>query len=250
MKISLIMAAFNSEVTIGRAIESFLRQDYQDGELIVVDGASRDETCAIVSGFQSSRIRLQSAPDGGIYDALNRGILRAKGEIIGTLHSNDVLAHSGVLSTVATAMSDPTLDAVYADVVFFKPGDLTRVVRRSRSSTFSPQRLSWGCMPAHPALYLRRRLFDRYGVYPIDYSIAGDFHLMCRIFQDPATIYRHIDEVWTNMEAGGASTSGLRSKIKISREILKACRDTGVRTNIMKIMARYPGKLLEIMYGR
>jgi glycosyltransferase involved in cell wall biosynthesis len=217
-------------------------------ELVVVDGASTDRTVEIVQGFESPLVQVHSARDRGIYDALNKGIARATGDVVGILHSNDYFASPTILNQVAEAFADPNLDAVFADVTFFPPGKPDRVVRRYRSNRFRPALLAYGLMPAHPTLYLRRRVFERFGVYRTDFRIAGDFEFIARIFRENRISYRYVEDVWTRMETGGASTGGLRSKMVINAEVLRACRDLGISTSYARLLARYPRKVLEMFH--
>ena len=247
MKISAVMACYNSGATVARAVESFLLQDHAERELVVVDGASKDETCAVVEGFASPLISLASGPDRGIYDAINKGIARAEGEVIGILHSNDRYAHPHVLSRVAEAFAAEDLDAVFADVTFHPPGQPDRVIRRYDSSHFRPERIAAGAMPAHTALFLHRRVFEAHGLYRTDYRIAGDFEFVARVFRKGDIRWRHVPEVWVRMEAGGASTSGLRSKILGTQEVRRACRENGIATSYPRILSKYPRKLLELV---
>lgn len=250
MKISVTTICYNSEASISRTIESFLKQDHRDKELIVVDGASKDRTCEIVRSYQSPEIMLKSEPDAGIYDALNKATRLASGEVIGLLHSNDLYADNKVLSRVAAAFQDPGLDAVFADVSFFAPENVHCVVRRYRSDMFRPAMLAYGLMPAHTTLHLRRSVFDRFGYYKTDYRIAGDFEFVARIFKDDLLSYRYFNEVWTLMETGGASTSGFQSKVRLNREVLRACQDLGIKTNMFWLLSKYPRKLLELVWRR
>ncbi|MEC5292968.1 MULTISPECIES: glycosyltransferase family 2 protein [unclassified Aurantimonas] len=245
MKITTVMVCFNSEATIAKSIDSFLAQDHADRELLVIDGASRDRTCDIVRAYGSPLIRLVSESDKGIYDALNKGIAAASGEVIGVLHSNDLFAGPGVLSQIAQAFAQPELDAVYADVVFFKADAPERTARHFRSDRFSPGTLGWGIMPAHTTLFLRRRVFDRFGQYKTDYKIAGDYEFIARVFHKTGVVSRYIPAIWVRMLAGGASTAGLRSKLLLNREVVRACRENGISTNYFKILSKYPAKLLE-----
>lgn len=247
MKISAVMACYNSEATIGPSIASFLAQDHADRELVVVDGASKDATCAIVRGRSSPLIRLTSEPDRGIYDAINKGIARAEGEVIGILHSNDRFADPGVLSRVAAAFAAGDLDAAYADVTFFAQDAPDRVIRRYDSSHFRPDRLAAGAMPAHTALFLHRRVFEAHGVYRTDYRIAGDFEFVARIFKDGRLRARYFPEVWVNMQSGGASTAGFRSKVEGTREVRRACLENGIATSYPRILSKYPRKILELI---
>lgn len=248
MKISVITVCYNAEATIARTIDSFLEQDYPDREMIVIDGASKDGTCDVVRGYNSPLIRLYSEPDKGIYDALNKGIAKAEGEVIGLLHANDFFAFPRVLSRIAEAFAAPEREAVFADIVFFAPGRPEKITRRYRSDRFSADRLRFGWMPAHPTLFLRRGVFDRFGLYRTDYRIAGDFEFVARIFKDKTLNYLGYKEIWTKMESGGASTAGLRSKITLNKEVLRACRDLGIETNLLMLLSKYPYKILETVF--
>ncbi|MBL4627960.1 MAG: glycosyltransferase [Roseicyclus sp.] len=253
MKLSVIMVAYNSETTVARSVRSFLEQDYADKELIVVDGASTDRTCDIIAevadnaGMAGASISVVSEPDTGIYDGLNKGIGRATGGIIGLLHSNDVFASTGILSRVASAFEGCDLDAVYADVEFFPEHAPEKTTRRYRSGKFSPAQLGHGILPAHPTLFLKSDVFERFGRYDTSYKISGDFEFVARIFKDDSLAYRHFDEVWTRMQTGGASTSGIRSKVTLNVETLRACRTLGIKSNMAKLMVKYLRKLPEFL---
>jgi len=251
LKISVIMAAWNAERTIATAVDSFLAQQHPDRELIVIDGASTDRTRAIVEGFASPLIRLVSEPDKGIYDAINKGIVRAQGDVIGLLHANDRFADPRVLSEVAREMADPDLSVVYADAELHRLGDPSQTVRHYRSDIFSPRRLSLGIMPAHTTMFFRRGVFDEFGLYRTDMRIAADFEFVARVFQRPDLRYRYVPRTWTRMELGGASTTGLRSKIRINSEILRGCKLNGIRSNWGLMLARYAIKIPQffVRYG-
>ncbi|GAB5447983.1 glycosyltransferase family 2 protein [Gymnodinialimonas sp.] len=241
------MAAYNSEATIARSVQSFLDQDHPDKELLVADGASRDRTVAIVSDMADGAVSVVSEPDAGIYDAINKGIGRATGNIVGLLHSNDVFSNRSILSRIASAFDGSDLDAVYADVEFFPANDFGKSIRRYRSGKFSPGVLGHGVMPAHPTLFLRRNVFERFGMYDTSYKIAGDFEFVARIFKDNDLKYQYFDEVWTRMQAGGASTAGIRAKIALNTETLRACRDLGIDSSFSKLMVKYLRKLPEFL---
>lgn len=247
MKISVIMASYNSQRTVSRAISSFLSQDYSNKELIVIDGASRDATCAIVEAFQSPLIRLQSERDNGIYDAINKGIRMAAGEVICLLHSNDFYSDSSILQQVSGLMSADDLDAIYADVEFFRPSVPYTTVRHYRSTRFSPKMLQFGIMPAHPTLFLRRRIFEKFGGYRTDMQIAADFEFIARIFKDDALRSAYVPQTWIRMQAGGASTSGLKSTLLLNSEIIRACRMHGIRSSWPKVLLKYSWKAFELV---
>lgn len=245
MKISVITAVYNRQGTIERSIRSVASQSHFDIEHLIIDGVSQDLTCEIVQACAGPIVTFVSEPDNGIYDAINKGIRASRGEVIALLHSDDRFAHDEVLSGVAAHFEDNALDAVYADVTFFSAQSPGKVIRRYNSGRFSPSKIPWGWMPAHTALFLRRRVFDRFGLYKTDYRIAADFEFIARIFKGGAIMARYVPEVWVNMQAGGISNAGLRSKIILNREIMRACRENGIRSNYLKILSKYPLKLLE-----
>jgi len=245
--ISLITAVRNRAATIGRAMDSVTDQKTPPAEHLVVDGASDDGTLAIVRDRAGPTTRVTSEPDKGIYDALNKGIGAARGRVIGLLHSDDVFADETVLTQVEEAFGDPDLDAVYADATFFRPGAEDRVVRRYSSARFSPEQIAKGIMPAHPTLYLHRRVFERFGLYRTDYRIAADYEFIARIFAGGTLRTRYVPSVWVRMQTGGASTAGLRSKITLNNEVIRACRENGIETGWLKLMSKYPAKLAEMI---
>lgn len=247
MKISVITVSYNSARTIERTLQCVADQDWEDVEHIVIDGASTDGTKQILEHYLRHLAYFVSEPDSGIYDAMNKGLAHATGDVICFLNADDHYASSNVLSKVAFQMRDCNLDALMGDVGFFHERDSKRMVRRYRSDRFSPSRLAWGWMPAHPALFLRKEVFHHVGLFKTNYRIAGDFEFIVRAFRGHALRYLHVPEVLVNMQTGGVSTSGLRSKIILNQEMLRACRENGLQTNMLKILSRYPAKILEIL---
>lgn len=246
MRISIITVAFNAAGTIADTLQSVARQTHPDIEHIVVDGASTDGTLDVVRRHGECVARLISEPDQGIYDAMNKGLRLAKGEIIGFLNADDVYADTGGLARVSALMEKEKLDALFGDVEFVSPARRDRPVRRYRSGRFRPDRIAWGWMPAHPALFMRREVFEKLGGFRTDYKIAGDFEFVARAFSDTELHYQYLPEVLVTMQTGGVSTAGLRAKVLLNREVLRACRDNGVRTNILKILTKYPAKIIEL----
>lgn len=247
MKVTVITVCFNAEQTIGDTLASIAEQNWGDVESLVIDGASTDNTRRIVEQYVGRRTAMRSEPDHGVYDAMNKGVAAASGDVIGFLNADDVYAGPAVLSRVMTIMEDEGLDALLGDVEFFKPENPARTVRRYRSARFTPGRIAWGWMPAHPALFLRRHVYDRFGLFRTDYRIAGDFEYCARIFHDKRLAYRSLPETLVRMRVGGLSTGGWRSTVLLNREVLRACRENGINTNIFKISSKYPAKLLEFL---
>lgn len=247
MKISIITVAFNAIDTLADTLQSVAAQTYGEIEHIIIDGASTDGTQELIARHPGRVSRFISEPDNGIYDAMNKGLALATGEVIGFLNADDVYANDEVLQRVAELMAHNELDAVFGDAEFVNPAHPTRSVRRYRSERFRPDRIAWGWMPAHPALFLKRRIYERYGGFRVDYRIAGDFELVARIFHDGTIRYRHVNEVWVRMRTGGISTGGWRNTVLLNREVLRACTENHIPTSLPKILSKYPVKLFEFL---
>lgn len=248
MQISIVTVAFNAVSTIADTLESVAAQTHPDVEHIVVDGASTDGTLAIVEHYVKHVAHLISEPDTGIYDAMNKGLGLATGEIIGFLNADDVYADNGVLGRVSAIMAKDRLDAVFGDAEFVSPARPNQPLRRYNSERFRPERIAWGWMPAHPALFLKRSVYDRFGKFRTDYRIAGDFELVARIFRGGTLTYQHVPEVWVRMRTGGISTGGWRNTLLLNQEVLRACRENDIPTSLPKILSKYPAKLLEFFH--
>lgn len=248
MKISVITVCFNSAQTIADTLQSVATQTHPEIEHIVVDGSSTDGTLDVIERHEQHVARLISEPDRGIYDAMNKGLALASGDVIGFLNADDVYADNGVLERVSATMARDDLDALFGDVAFFSSNDPQRDVRIYRSVRFRPDRIAWGWMPAHPALFVRREVFQRVGVFRTDYRIAGDFEFVARAFGKNTLRYRHLPEVLVRMRTGGISTAGWRNTLLLNREVLRACRENGIQTNMLKVLSKYPAKLLEYFH--
>lgn len=250
MKISIITVCYNSVSTIGRTLRSVREQTYESIEHIVIDGGSTDGTLDILSHEGLHLAAIISDKDDGIYDAMNKGLSLATGDIIAFLNADDLYKDKYVISNVLSIMNSEKLDALYGDVEFFKEGAEERVVRRYDSSRFTPDRLGWGFMPAHPALFIRRVLFDELGKFRTDFQIAGDFEFIVRLFTRDDLIFKYYPYCLVRMQLGGVSTSGIRATLKLNSEIIRGCRANGITTNWLKLLARYPLKLLEFLVLR
>jgi glycosyltransferase involved in cell wall biosynthesis len=246
MKTSVITVSFNSAATIGETLSSLAEQTWPEIEHIVVDGGSTDDTLDIVRGRGKHVAYMVSEPDDGIYDAMNKGVAAATGDIIGFLNADDRYAHKDALRNVASAMASGDIDAVFGDVAYFRSEDPNRVVRRYHSARFRPDRIAWGWMPAHPSLFVRKRIFEQVGPFSTEFRIAGDFEWIARAFRDGSIRYRYLPEVLVRMRIGGISTGGWRNTMLLNREVIRACRANGISTSWLKILSKYPAKLLEL----
>lgn len=224
MNISIITAVFNRRATLESALASVAAQSHGDIEHLIQDGGSTDGSLDVISGWTKSRLSVVTGRDGGIYDALNRGISRATGDVVGFLHSDDVLAHDEVLARIADVLADPSVDGVYGDLQYVAADDTDRVIRHWRSGVYEPSRLKWGWMPPHPTLYLRRRVYEQHGVFDGALRIAADYEAMLRFLTRGSIKLAYIPEVLVKMRVGGESNGSLRRILRKSREDLLAIR--------------------------
>lgn len=246
MKISVITAVRNAANDVERTLESISSQTHPDIEHIVIDGASTDGTVDVIRKLGQRVAKLLSEPDLGIYDAFNKGLSLASGEAVAFLGAGDTYAANDVVARVAGLLNDATVDAVFGDLLILDPSNPERVIRRYSSARFSPRRLRFGFMPAHPTLFLRRRIYTDVGAYNPTYRIAGDFELCVRAFIGAHATYRYLPRVLVRMHGGGASNSGWKSKWIITREMHRACRENNVDTSLLRLLARFPSKFFEL----
>jgi glycosyltransferase involved in cell wall biosynthesis len=247
MKVSIITAVYNGAQTIAATLDSVARQDHADIEHIVIDGASSDATLEIIRAHRPAVARVISEPDTGVYDAFNKGLRAASGEAIAYLNCGDTYSSSASVSTMVSELSRGETQAVFGDVWIVDAMDSSRIVRRYSSRRFTPQRMRWGIMPAHPTLLLRRGVYQAAGEYDPQFKIAGDYEYCLRVFVLRATPYRYISEALVRMPAGGLSNRGWRSKLQITREMRSACAKHAVPTNFAMLSLRFPLKMLELV---
>lgn len=250
MTISIITVVLNNEL-IGSAIQSVINQDYPDIEYIVIDGGSTDHTLQLINNYRENISVLVSEPDKGIYDAINKGIAIAKGEIVGILNADDVFADNQVLSrVVANFKANPSVEAFYADIVFTDRQDTNKITRYYSSARFRPWMFRFGTAPPHPSFYAKRSLFQKYGNYTVDFEISGDFDLLLRYMLIHKVKMHYRKDVWVKMRVGGISTSGLSSIKKQNKEILQSCRRHGLLTSTPLIYAKYLFKWWGFIFKR
>jgi glycosyltransferase involved in cell wall biosynthesis len=239
MKVSIITATYNSAHGIEACLESILCQDHENIECIIVDGQSKDQTLEIVSEKQKkhSFIKVVSEADKGIYDALNKGIALASGDIIGFVHSDDLLASSTVISEIVKKISYETLDGVYGNLQYVNKEDTTKVVRFWKSRDFNPLLLHKGWMPPHTTLFLKKEVYDKHGDFNLKYKIAADYDFMLRVLKDYSLNYGYLPCVITKMRVGGISNRGIKNIILKSKEdysVLSSNKIGGLMTLIKK----------------
>jgi len=246
MKVSIITACFNSGRTIADTLSSVSEQTHKPIEHILVDGLSTDGTLSTIEHYRDRISTLISEKDDGIYDALNKGIGCATGEIIGFLHSDDVYADRDVIEKVVRCFHQSAVDVVYGNIHIVDPEVPGKRFRIYSASGFKPHHFKYGLMPPHPAVFMRKEVYDRFGFFSMDYTIAADFEFLLRVFTNPEVCTRFIDQPLVVMRKGGASSKNLTSNFIINRDMLNACRNHGISTNYILIYAKYFVRVLEV----
>lgn len=228
MKISVVTVTYNCADTVATTFESFVGQRYSDKEHVVIDGASKDGTLEVLQAHRLQLSVLVREPDQGVYDALNKGIARCTGDVIGFLHGDDLYADNRVLSRIAEVFSDGSVDAVYGDLDYVRREDASRIVRHWKSGPFSRDKLSWGWMPPHPTLFVRRKIYEQLGGFDLQFKIAADYDWMLRLLSQPDVRVVYIPEVLVKMRVGGMSNRSLNALIRKSSEDYRIMRKNGV----------------------
>lgn len=260
MKISVITATWNSGKTIKDTLISVLNQSYTNVEHIIKDGGSKDDTLEICKNFEQKyytdgdkgrTINILSDKDKGIYDAMNQGIKAATGDVIGILNSDDFYTSDDVLARVAEEFANnPKLEAVYGDIHFVKDENLKKCTRYFSSRYFRPWALRFGFMPAHPSFYVRREVYEKYGLYDLNFRTSSDFEMMVRLFVKENIRAKYINMDFVTMRAGGESTAGLEAKRKVNRDIAGSLKKHGVYSNQFFQSLRYLWRIGEILYTK
>lgn len=251
MKISIITPTYNSSATIQDTINSVLSQSFLDFEHIIVDGGSKDNTVDIIKESEplyNGKLKWVSEPDKGIYDAMNKGIKMASGDIVGILNSDDFFSSPEVLSKINENILG--LDAIYGDIHYVNPDDLSKPVRYYSSAGFNVKKMKMGFMPAHPSFYCRKEVFDKVGLFDTEFKVAADFEFLLRALYVNGIKTKYIPFDFVTMRTGGASTSGLSSHKRIFLDHMKAYRKNGVKSNAFLESLRYPSKILELLSFR
>jgi glycosyltransferase involved in cell wall biosynthesis len=246
MKISIITVCFNSEKTIEDTLKSVQSQTYPNIEYIVIDGNSIDDTNIIVSKYKDIVSIHLREPDNGLYDAMNKGIELATGEIIGVLNSDDIFADKYVVQKLADSIGDN--DGIYGDVGFYAEHDFLDKKRHYSSKGFTKKKFSRGMMPAHPSFYVRKECYEKAGSYRTDFKIASDFDMLLRIFSLQNSTFRYLEQEIVKMRLGGVSTSGFMSNYILNKEILESCKNNNVKANWFSIISKYPSKIMGYIF--
>lgn len=246
IKITVITVSFDAAETIGDALRSVAGQSWPYVEHIVIDGASRDQTLKVIEANAARVARVVSEPDKGIYDAMNKGMQLATGDVIGFLNADDVYASPDALRDIATALQEhPDCDAAYGDLVYVDRLRPEKVFRVWKSDPFDPSSLRNGWMPPHPTLYVRRSVLQAVGGFDIGLGIAADYELMVRLFKRPSRSYIYVPRTLVSMRTGGASNRSLNALLRKSREDLTVMRRHGLG-GVVTLLAKNLRKIGQI----
>ena len=253
MKISLITVTFNSSSTLRDTIQSVLSQSYPDIEYIIVDGLSKDNTVELIKEYKplfNGRLRWVSEKDSGLYDAMNKGIRMATGDIVGIINSDDYYHRKDVISRVMETFKNEEVQAIYGDVRFVNPDNLDKTVRYYSSENFSPKRFRYGFMPAHPTFFTYREYFEEFGYYKTDYRIAADYELLIRFLYTHQLKVKYLPLDFMKMRTGGTSTASIKSNLLMNKEIVRACIENGIWTCMPLLFLKYFIKVFEFIFTR
>lgn len=243
-KVSIITVTYNSGATIADALRSVAEQSYSNIEHIVVDGLSSDNTVEVVKTFPHVA-KVVSEKDSGMYDALNKGIKMCSGDYVGIINSDDFLTTSEAIATVVNELQRPGIEAVFGDVKYISNTDASKIVRYCKSEGWTPEKFGWGYMPNHPTYYTRKENYDLHGYFELDYDICADYELLIKHLYKAKLPYHYIKECLVTMRPGGISNGSIAKRIKLNKEIVRACRANGIKTNLLKLSTKVISKTSE-----
>ena len=247
MKISIITVTFNSEKTLRYTIESVLNQNYDDIEYLIIDGGSTDSTLDIIKCYEpkfEGKLHYISEPDKGIYDAMNKGILMATGNVVGFLNSDDLFIDKKVAEDIVSAF-DTNTDAIYANLYFVQSTDVNQIVRIWKGSPYVS--FKYGLCPAHPTFYVRREIYQQYGGFDLSFDVSADFELMLRLIEKVHIRTKYLDRYMIRMRMGGESTGNIKNILKGNKNIYKAFCKHGLSVSIFYPVYRLLPKAIDLI---
>jgi glycosyltransferase involved in cell wall biosynthesis len=248
MRISIVTVCFNAAATVVETLRSVEGQTHSDVEHIVIDGASTDGSVELIRQHASRRVtHFITEPDRGLYDAMNKGIALATGDVIAFLNADDVYTSEHVLARVAEVLANPRLDACYANLYYVDPADTRRVVRVWRSRAFRPGLFARGWMPAHPTLFVRARVFRELGGFDIAFRQQSDFDLTMRFFELGGIRSHFVPEFWVRMRAGGVSNRSVRGVWRGNQEAWRICRKNGLAVPPWFVLTKVGSRLKQFL---
>lgn len=255
MKLSIITTTYNSAATIAESVISVNNQTYQNIEHIIIDGASTDDTIKIIKSTPNRVAKIVSESDLGIYDALNKGIHLANGEIIGLLHSDDSFASTQTIRNIVDIFNDKgydqkPVDIVYGDLVFVDKQNINKVVRYWKSKQFNPGMLKRGWMPPHPTIFMRREVYEKKGLFNISLKCAADYDFILRVFNNRSYKISYLPEVITKMRVGGISTGGIKNLINKKKEDYWVLKNNKIPSPLWVLFLKNISKIKQLIFRR
>lgn len=229
MKISIVTVTYNAAQFIENCLRSVIEQNHPDIEYLVIDGCSEDSTLSILSRYNAEITQIVTEKDQGMYDALNKGIRMASGQVVGLLNADDFFADKNVVANISRAFETSEADVLYGDLWYVDQHDTNKVLRKWKSKPYTPGMFQWGWMPAHPTFYAKRELFEKWGPYRLDMGSAADYELMLRFMHQHQARSVYLPELMVKMRAGGMSNSSVENRLKANRADLEAMRINGIR---------------------
>jgi len=247
MKVSIITTVLNNKETIESAIKSVLGQRYLDIEYIVIDGGSIDGTIKIIESYKNKISKFISEPDRGIYDGMNKGIKNATGDIIGNLNSDDFYANTNVIETVVKTMKEKNVDVCWGDLVYVNKKNLEKTIRYWKSSEYKEGKFKKGWMPPHPTFFVKKWVYEKYGVFNLDFPIAADYELMLRFLEKYKVKSCYIPQILVKMRLGGKSTKSIKNIIKANIDCYKSWKINGLKINPIIIFIKPFSKISQFI---
>lgn len=218
MKVSVITATFNSSETIADTLQSLNQQSYQDVEYIIIDGASKDNTLDVIKKLCPRVTTLVTEPDSGIYDALNKGIQAATGDIVGFLHSDDLFAYPDAIKDIVKQLKETKADAIYGDLEYVSKDNTDKIIRLWKSGEYSLKSFVNGWMPPHPTFYMKRCLYQKFGLFDLSFKISADYDSLLRYLYTNKVRMTYLPKVVMKMRVGGASNRNLKNIVLKTKE--------------------------------
>lgn len=256
MTISIITPSYNNGKTISWTIESILKQDFKDIEYIIIDGNSTDNTTDTIKEYEpmfNGRLKWISEPDNGLYEAMNKGIKMATGEIVGILNADDFYHRTDIISKIAREFKANDIDALYGDLIFVSSKNINKTVRYYSAKNFNISKFKFGFAPPHPTFFTYKKNFEKFGYYKTNYQISSDFELLVRFLYVNKLRAKYLPTVFLKMRTGGLSTNKKHQLFTNTKEQVKACRMNGIKTHtifvLMKFAIKIPGFLFPKRYN-
>lgn len=248
MKISIITVVYNNEKTIKDAMQSVLGQSYKNIEYVIIDGKSKDNTVNLINEYKDKLGYFISEKDKGLYDAMNKGILAATGDVIGILNSDDLYQDSDVITAVMQQFNaDPKLDVLYGDLVYVKSDDTNKVVRNWKSKTYYKRFFENANVPPHPSLFVRRKVYKEAGLFDLEYKLAADYEFMLRAFKKHNFKSKYINRLIIKMRLGGATNQSFTNIVNQNKEILKSWKNNGLQAPFYLMPLRIFKRLVQFI---